>query len=71
MEALLWKTKLRVQRGVGQQIMAWVKKRDAVASMDGVGVELFTKQGVRIRNRVAKCTRVMSRKFLGAGKRLP
>jgi hypothetical protein len=69
MEALVWDTRLRMQRGVGVAgygmglLNCQTTKRDSIASVEGVGVELFTKQGLRIQNCFAKCMWVMSRKF--------
>jgi hypothetical protein len=72
MEALVWNTKLRMQRGVGiigngvGLLNGQTATRNSIASTEGVGVALFTNQDFRTRDRVAKCTWVKSRKFLGS-----
>jgi hypothetical protein len=48
--------------GVGA-LNGQTEKRDSIASVEVVGVRVFTKQGFRMRDRVVKCTLVMSRKF--------
>jgi hypothetical protein len=68
MVALVWNTRLRMQRGVGVagkgvDLLNDQTKKRSIASVEGVGMRLFTKQGVRIRNSVAHCTWVMSRKL--------
>jgi hypothetical protein len=60
MEALVWNTRLRMQRGVGVAgnvvglLNGQTTKRDSVASVEGLGAGLFTKQGFRIWDRVSK-----------------
>jgi hypothetical protein len=41
-------------------------KRDSIASLGGVVVGLFTKQGFRKWDHITKCTWLMSQKFLGS-----
>jgi hypothetical protein len=60
-EAIVWNTRLRLQRGVGVGgsgvglLNGQTTKRDSIASVEGVVVGLFTEQGFQIRS-VAKCT---------------
>jgi hypothetical protein len=42
------------------------KKRDSISSVEGVEDVVVYRAGFRIRDRVAKFTWVMSRKFLGS-----
>jgi hypothetical protein len=66
MGALIWNTRLRMERGVGvaghgvSLLNGQTTMRDSIASVEG----LCTEQRFRIRDQVAKYTSVMSRKFL-------
>jgi hypothetical protein len=69
-EMLIWNTRLKMQRGVevtgnGVGLLnGQTTKRDSIASLEAVGVGLFTKQRFRIRDHVAKYTWVISWMFL-------